>query len=110
MAACRNLSLLLWRNCLKRRRAPCSFACELLFPIIIVGLFIGLYQAFSTTVSPQRMYFDQLKSVPTLAGSGYRIQNASQVLALGKQAMSRCGCGGRPGAPWFRVAFFITDV
>lgn len=85
MAAFRNICLLLWRNYVKRRRSLCSFCCELFFPIIIVALFIALYQAFSRTNRPDKMYFDNWSTVSPLAGVGYRFANASQRLALGKR-------------------------
>jgi hypothetical protein len=83
MSALRNIRLLLWRNCIKRRRAMCSFCCELFFPVLVVLLFVGLFRAFTPDKFTDRMYPDKVTQVPNLAGMAFRMKNMSSVLALG---------------------------
>ena len=84
MTAARNIGLLLWRNALRRKRAPISCAFELLCPVLVVLVFVGLYGLFTPKNSPDRMYLENYATVPTLAGVGYRLANSTSVIALGR--------------------------
>lgn len=84
MSLLRNIRLLLWRNYIKRKRACCSFLCELLFPIIVTLLFVGIYHLFSPTSHPDSMYLNDTITVPPLAGMGYRTNVSNSVIAVGE--------------------------
>jgi hypothetical protein len=86
----RIIRLLMWRNCLKRRRALVSSFCELVFPIFIVGIFIGLFQAFTPSAYPDKQYLQEWAGVPNLAGQGYRVANLSSVIAIGEASLPLC--------------------
>lgn len=83
MAFLRNITLLLWRNCLRRKRTPVSCCVELFCPVLIVALFIGLFGLFTPKDYPDRMYLENHLTVPSLAGMGYRVANLSSSIALG---------------------------
>lgn len=97
MGVLRNTGFLLWRNYIKRKRSCCSFCVELLFPVVVVLLFVALFQAFSPQNYPDSMYFGNLVAVPNLAGEGFRAINSTSFIALGAWGLWRAGWRVRGG-------------
>jgi hypothetical protein len=80
------VTLLLWRNCIRRKRAKCASCCELLSPVVIVILFALIYYAFTNKDKPVQQYLDAAADVYPLAGFGYRLELYNAHLALGEWA------------------------
>ncbi len=78
------MKLLLWRNCIRRKRSCCASFCELMSPVFIVILFSLLYRAFTPKDNPTQQYLDRKTDVPSLAGFAYRMEVSDSVLALGE--------------------------
>jgi hypothetical protein len=79
----RSVGLLLWRNCVRRRRAKCASVVELLAPIVVVALFSGLFLAFSNKDHAAAQYVRDRATSQPLAGFGYRLQLYNAELGLG---------------------------
>ena len=93
MPILRNIRLLMWRNCVKRRRAPCSSCCECLFPLLIVGIFVALFRAFKPENFADTQYLKDWSAVPNLAGQGFRAANMSAIIAIGAKGCVGAGVG-----------------
>jgi hypothetical protein len=93
---CRRVRLLLWRNCVRRKRAPCAAICELCSPVVIVILFTLLFFAFTPSKKPAAQYLRVQAQAMPLAGYAYRLAVQSSMLALG-------ACVGVCAGPRFPV-------
>ena len=106
MCCCtRAVRLLLWRNCVRRKRAKCATCVELFSPVFIVIMFVLIYKAFSDKTRPATQYLDNRDGVPNLAGLAYRLQLYNANFGIGKSQMhccavtdseQRCRCGATP--------------
>ncbi len=72
----RGVRLLLWRNCVRRKRAKCASCVELLSPCFIVVMFTLIYTAFSNK--------DKVCAAAVPCPS----------LCLGRGLRAAAGCGG----------------
>ncbi len=81
------VTLLLWRNCIRRKRAKCAACCELLSPVFVVIMFTLIYYAFTNKDKPAQQYLEDTANVYPLAGFGYRLELYNAHLALGEWAL-----------------------
>lgn len=79
----RAVSLLLWRNCVRRKRAKCASVVELIAPILVVALFSGLFLAFSNKDHAAAQYIRDRATSQPLAGFSVRLGLYNAELALG---------------------------
>ncbi len=91
----RAVRLLLWRNCIRRKRAKCSSLCELFSPVIVVIMFSLIFRAFKNSTEPAQQYLTSMGTVYPMAGYAYRLQLYEAQLGLGA---SCC-----PPVPFHRV-------
>ena len=83
-----SLCLLLWRNFTRRKRSRCATCVEIVFPILVVALFILIFNAFSEQHVPTRQYFGERQQVRSLAAIAHRLNVTDARIALGKHSSS----------------------
>ncbi len=76
--------MLLWRNCIRRKRAKCASCVELFSPVFVVIMFALIYMAFTNKDKPAQQYLDDTADVYPLAGFAYRLQLYNAQLGLGE--------------------------
>ena len=91
----RSVRLLLWRNCIRRKRAKLSSLVELVSPILVVVLFRMLYTLFPNTNQPAQQYINNQNTVQPLAGYAYRLSLYNAYLGIGA-----CVYGSVWAHPW----------
>lgn len=104
----RSLFLLLRRNCLKRMRSPCASCVEFSFPILVVGLFILMFSAFTPSDVATSQYIGNTNTISSLVGAPLRLLDINARIAIGERCLSSVGVHPHPAFLVSRSSFFYA--